>query len=577
MLGVGTIDSQQYEAATSAPVLVAPKERRTDHGLGPYFSEEVRRHLEGRYGADRLYGAGLQVYTTVDPLIQQTVEGAVKAQLLALDHRKGWRGPTLTLPPGDLESQVLPSWQELVLEPDGWYEGIVIDVSSNLATIKIADEHLVLELPGIEWTRRRRIRDVLATGDVAWFRLEQPVTAKGAADPTAGWIVHLEQEPELESAAVVIESATGAVRAMVGGWSFDRSKFNRATQAQRQVGSAFKPFIYGTALENGFTPADTLFDGPIALTGADNQVSYSPRNHTRRYFGIITLRRALESSVNVISVKLLDLVGIDRAIEFARRCGIRSDLPPYPSLALGSADLVPIELAAAYATFANQGIYVQPYLLEKVTTPSGRLLEEHLTQAHKALEPQVAYVLTHMLEGVVDRGSGAALSRLDVALAGKTGTTNDYSDAWFVGFTPKHTMLVWVGYDVKRSIGRGMTGSAAALPIWKAVAEAGLESGWIETGGAFPVPAGIDIVGVERRTGLLPSPGSRVVIIEDAFLAGTQPTLAYDPEWNKISLLPWYQQRPFYIPKEGELMPEDLDSEQWALIVEGWRERDRKN
>jgi penicillin-binding protein 1A len=342
------------------------------------------------------------------------------------------------------------------------------------------------------------------------------------------------------------------------------------TQAHRQVGSAFKPFVYGAALEMGFTPADTLFDAPTAFLGADNQLSYVPRNYYRKYYGILTLRRALELSINVASVKLLDMVGIDRVVDFAHRCGIESELPPYPSLALGTADLTPLETAAAYAAIANHGTYVAPYLIERVTTADGQRLEQHQPSTRTAMDPRVAFVLTYMLEGVVDRGTAAKAAGLDLDLAGKTGTTDDYSDAWFVGFTPRYTLLSWVGYDVKRSIGRNMTGAEAALPIWKSLVEAGLADGWLSPGERFTPPPGVVVEPVDYLTGLLPGPGAERTI-EEAFVAGTEPVQSYEPIWATIVSLPWYQQRPFYIPKEGEKMPtadmppaEDPDGEEHA-------------
>ena len=241
---------------------------------------------------------------------------------------------------------------------------------------------------------------------------------------------------------------------MVGGWDFERNKFNRITQAKRQVGSAFKPFVYGAALESGWTPADTLLDAPTSFLGADGRLSYRPENYYKKHYGIVTLRRALEQSINVPAVKLFDLVGGNRVLDFARRCGIRTKLPPYPSLALGAADLTPIELAAAFAAIANQGTHIEPYLIERVPTrrPGPRAALPGGPHRH---HPAVAYVLTHMMEGVVDHGTAYEPSKLPIDIAGKTGTTDDYSDAWFVGFTPRYTILTWVGYDVKRSLGTG--------------------------------------------------------------------------------------------------------------------------
>lgn len=549
----GMISEEDLRTALESPLLVVKRHRKADDGIAEYFAEEIRRYLEDRYGSDRLYDAGLQVKTTLDPGIQTTVEEAVEEQLLALDHGKGWRGAPIHLETEDLETEVLPSWEpEMELIPGRWYEGIVLEVAAGSARVRIGDRTLPLEREGFRWTGQRDARRILSPGDVAWFRLQSGEEDE-AHEP---WLV-LEQEPEIEAAALVLESATGAVRAMVGGWDFARSKFNRATQARRQVGSAFKPFVYGAALENGLTPADTLMDAPVAFRGADDQDSYRPRNYHRSHRGIITLRRALEQSVNVAAVKLIDLVGIDRTIDFAERAGIESELPPYPSLALGSADLVPLEVATAYATIGNHGLYMDPHLVESVATPEGQILEEHLPRPRKAMEREVAYVLTHMLEGVVDRGTGASLAPLPLALAGKTGTTNDNSDAWFVGFSPSHTILTWVGYDVKRSLGSRMTGARAALPIWKSIAEAGVDDGWLDEEARFSPPPGVTLRRVEYYSGRLPPPGDRAAVrtIEEAFVTGTEPTLAWDRQWGRVLDLPWYQQLAFYIPKEGERMP----------------------
>jgi penicillin-binding protein 1A len=537
----GYVSRERYQEAVEEPLLVV--RQRPHEQVAPYFAEEVRQHLEAELGATRIYESGLQVATTLDTAAQRSAEEALRAGLLRLDHRRGFRGEILKLDGGDLEARTLPSWNDLEPAPGRWYQGIVLGTNRNAARVKIHDRTYALTADGFGWTGRSRPSDLLERGDVAWFRLEAP---EGGGEA----VLHLEQEPEIEGAVLVLESASGAVRAMVGGWDFDRSKFNRAVQAERQVGSAFKLFVYGAALEAGYTPADTIFDGPTRFRGADADDSYQPKNHGLRHYGILTLRRALEGSINVPAVKLLDMVGVDRVIDFARRCGIDSRLPPYPSLALGAAELRPIELAAAYAAIANQGTWVKPYLVESVRAADGRTLEEHFPETRAATSPQVAYVLTHMLEGVVDRGTARRLSGLPVAIAGKTGTTDDYSDAWFIGFTPRYTLLTWVGYDMKRSLGRGMDGASAAVPIWKDVAEAGLATGWIEEGAGFQPPSGVVFAGIDFASGLLASDGFR-----ESFVAGTEPAQPYDAKWGLILSLPWYQQQPFYLPKRGERMP----------------------
>jgi len=266
----------------------------------------------------------------------------------------------------------------------------------------------------------------------------------------------------------------------------------------------------------------------------------------------VTLRRALELSINVPAVKLLDLIGGRRVVDFAHRCGIQTPLPTWPSIALGSADLVPLEVASAYSTIANQGTHIEPYFREKVSTPDGQVLEQHFPATYSAAAPGLAYVLTHMMEGVVDHGTAYDIHDLPLDIAGKTGTTDDFSDAWFVGYTPRYTILTWIGYDVKRSLGGGMSGAVAALPMWRAIAEDGLAAGWLKKGETFPVPPGVILRDVEYYSGLL-AQGGRTV--KEAFVTGTEPNRQYSSQWSTINSLPWYQQKAFYIPKEGEKMP----------------------
>jgi penicillin-binding protein 1A len=554
----GFIDRPAHDAAVLQPLGLARQREAQD--LGPYFAEAVRRHLEETYGSERLYTEGFEVRTTLDERIQRAAEAALSAGLQRIDHRRGWRGPVRRGESQLLTAQEIEEHAGRNPRPETWVPGLVLAVNADAAAVRTPAGDIRIEREGVAWTRRNEVSAVLRQGDLAWFRESTDPEAKRPPR----W--ELEQEPVVEGTAIVLESATGAVRALVGGWDFQRSKFDRATQAARQVGSAFKPFVFGAAIEAGYTPSDHLFDAPAVFTGADGLPSYSPRNYYRRYNGIITLESALEHSVNVPAVKLLDLLGVQHVIDFARRCGITSSLPPYPSLALGSADLIPMELAAAYATVANQGILVRPYLVEEVKRPDGATLERHALEPSKAMEPAVAYVLAHMLEGVVDRGTAARLSDLPLALAGKTGTTNDYTDAWFVGFSPRYTMLVWVGFDQKRTLGDRMTGAEAALPAWRLIAEAGLRDGWLTEGETFAVPPGVELRPVDAASGLAAAPGSAHVI-EEAFLAGTAPTETWTPRWDSILALPWSQQLAFYHPRQGEKMPGDDPAEVEALAA----------
>jgi penicillin-binding protein 1A len=576
MFAEGYVDRPAYEAAIAEPLGVVAQ--TTELPLAPYFAEDLRQQLESTFGTDAVHDGGLQVWTTLDADVQRAAETSLSDGLLAIDHRKGWRGAPDKLEEGEPESADLDAWAQQPIGPGRWVQGIVLESTPEIARVRVHEQVYELTADGIEWTGRKRPSDLLSRGEIAWFRLEapegappagqeaeseeaetadEPERAAAAVDP-AELRLFLEQPPDVQGAVVVLESATGAVRAMVGGWDFERSEFNRARQAKRQIGSAMKPFVYGAALEMGYTPADTIFDAPTGFLGADQKISYWPRNHSRRYGGIVTLRYALEHSINVPAVKLLDMIGVERVIDFSRRCGITSELYPYPSLALGAAEITPLELAGAYAAIANQGTWVEPYTIERVESANGEELLRHTPVTRTATAPQVAYVLTHMLEGTVDRGTAVSLRDLPLDLAGKTGTTDDYSDAWFVGFSPRYTMLVWVGYDVKKSLGSGMTGSRAALPIWRQIAEHGVEAGWLREGESFTPPPGLVFEQVEYKTGQLPGAAAQAGItggvLSEAFLAGSEPVQSSTPRSALVIGLPWYQQRPFYLPKEGENM-----------------------
>ncbi len=572
MLDEGMITRAQHDRAASQPLLVA--RQRAPEFFAPYFAEDVRKHLEAAYGADSLYEGGLQVQTTLDQRIQRSAEKGVREGLVRLAHRRGWRGPITTLDPAGLEEQTLPTWTDAEPVPGRWYQGIVLAAGPATATVKIGKGTYALDAGGIRWTGRSQPDDLLKPGAVAWFRLEAPDAGKDGKAKAAAKAeevkapelrLFLEQEPPMEGAAVVIETATGAVRAMVGGWDFERNKFNRVTQAKRQTGSAFKVFVYGAALEAGWTPADTILDAPTVFVGADGRLSYRPQNYYRKYYGIVTLRRSLALSLNVATVKLLDVIGVQRVIDFARRCGVSEPLPPYPSLALGTADLTPLSFAAAYATIANQGTWIEPYIIERVTGTEGQVLERRVPNTRTATDASVAYVLTHMLEGVVDHGTATPIRDLPFDVAGKTGTTDDFSDAWFVGFTPRYTILTWVGYDLKKSLGEGMSGTVAALPMWRTIADDGLVNGWLKKGETFQVPPGVVVRDVEFYTGLLPGTGSYRTQ-KEAFVAGTEPSGEYGPRWGTVLNLPWYQQKSFYIPKEGE---ETKPAEEGGVAGEG--------
>lgn len=586
MLGErGVMTPEEAAEAAAAPLGVVTQRRAKP--VAPYFAEKVRLDLYGAYGRKGLYERGLQVRTTLDRRMQRAARQALRGGLVRIDRLRGFRGPVARVDGDDLTAPdlaesfggVLGEWVGFEPEAGAWAPGLVLESGPENAEIRVGDHRFVLEPAGYRWTRRDS--PPLRQGDVAWFEL------RAAGDPAADaedaqaagearFALELVQEPAIEGAVLLLESATGAVRAMVGGWDYGRSEFNRAFQARRQVGSLFKPLVFGAAFEHGFTPADTLFDAPAVFLGADNRLDYSPRNFYREYLGILTLRQALERSVNVTSVKLHDIVGAERVVDFAHRAGVRSPLLPYPSLALGAADLTVMEVATAYATIANLGVHVEPYFVDRVTTRDGRELEAHVPRASTVVAPEVAFLLTHVLAGVVQRGTAQSARSLGLAaVAGKTGTTDGFTDAWFAGFTPRYTLVVWVGYDQQRRIGRNMTGAVAALPIWNEVLRLGIEDGWVDPALAFTRPEQVRLRPVEYNSGLLPArrrSGQRV--IEEAFIAGTEPVLSFDPETRAIYDLPWYQQRELYgEPKAGENMPEDLAD--WLPIMRGWQKGDR--
>ena len=327
-----------------------------------------------------------------------------------------------------------------------------------------------------------------------------------------------------EGAVLTIDPQTGYIKAMVGGYDFFRSEFNRAVQARRQPGSAFKPFVYIAALESGLTPATTIEDAPVTYPFGQNGKPWKPDNYDRKFRGVTTLQQAVEESINVVTVKLQEQIGIRRTVEVARRLGVQSPLNDDLTIALGSSDLTLLELTSAYGTLANQGVWVAPTAIRYVTDAEAKLLEENIPQGREAISPEIAYVMTHMLRGVVERGTGVGAKTLGRPLAAKTGTTNDYSNAWFIGFTPKVVTGVWVGYDRPRSLGRDETGSRVAVPIWVDYMSRVLAGTPSEE---FPVPERVVLVPMDMNPA-----GTCVKPVVMAFVRGTEPLATCGPPRN---------------------------------------------
>lgn len=555
---LGYLTQEQAEEIKKRPLDLKPE--HVSVACGRYFAEEVRRYLEKTYGTDALYRQGLNVRTTLHEQLQRVAEVALKKQLHWIDEQQGYRHEgvfNVLKEHPDLSGYQNKSWKYLTrMERNRLYPGVVMEVKRDRARVRVGSWTFVLSEDGYEWTGKR-LNDLLKVGDVAGFYLREEGSIK------------LSQVPFAQGAVVIMENSTGQVLAMVGGYDYSRSEFNRATQAMRQAGSAFKPFIYATALEQGWSWSDTIFDGPIYLVSDTGLPDYSPENYYKQYNGIVTLRKALEHSLNVCAVKLFLLVKPENVIRTAHQCGVTPEIPPYASSALGASEFQPLELTAAYTVFPNLGTHVKPHLVTDVTR-EGVYLEQNTPETVPALHPTIAYLMTSALEGVVKRGTGAAASRIPLPLAGKTGTTNDYTDAWFIGYSPSYTVGVWVGRDKKLPLGKRMPGATAALPVWMEIMGY-IEENKLEPVDRFSVPSGISFAKVDAETGLLAGSGCTHVI-QEVFLPGTQPQQSCGEEWHRRIHLPYYLQYAFYTPKPGEIMGNEYTEQVKQLIEEGYFE-----
>lgn len=513
----GYITAEERDQAMRTPIVLRSWEEDTPE-VGAYFAEEVRQFVQKEYGTDDLYRGGLDVHTTMDVRIQRAAEDSLREGLRSFDMRRGFREPERNILDEGLEPEEFDdaSWGRALMA-DRLYPAAVIGIEDRTIRVFLDDQIVELgEEAYASWTRGKKPLEILKRGDVVYVRYT--LSEEGDKQWT------LEQMPQVQGAVVVLDVPTGEVRALVGGYDFHSSKFNRAVQSVRQTGSGFKPFVYGAAFEKGYTPADTVFDAPVEISVGTAR--YSPRNYTGTYEGIITLQRALELSINIPAVKTLSMIGVDSVIDFARRAGVTTKLDPYPSLALGAAGAPPIQMAEAYNTFANRGVRIRPRLIDHISDSTGKALYQSYPEISEATSEQVAFVLTHMLQAVVRRGTGYAAHTLPGAYAGKTGTTNGYTDAWFVGYSPEYTIAVWVGYDdPQRSLGRGSTGGEVALPIWtgtfRRMDEAGVREKPAES---FTAPAGVVMVPFDLKTGRRPGNGECGRVVEGAFINGTQPS-----------------------------------------------------
>ncbi|MCT8999564.1 penicillin-binding protein 1A [Chelativorans intermedius] len=550
----GYITAEEAQKAKAAPLNVTPRRGGSYLFAADYFTEEVRRELIARYGENALYEGGLSVRTTLDPELQLFARKALQNGLIRYDTLRGFRGPVGRIdmsgdwgkPLGEIEAlRDVPEWRlAVVLEASA--EGITVglqpprEVSGALSKER---ETGTVALEDMKWALRHVVdgrlvkadspAGVLKPGDVVYVE-------KKKGEGEKGW--RLRQVPEIGGAIVAMDPHTGRVLAMVGGFSFANSQFNRATQALRQPGSAFKPIVYAAALDNGYTPASVVLDAPVSIQ-IGNQV-WEPKNYGGNFAGPSTLRMGIERSRNLMTVRLANDMGMDLVAEYAERFGLYDDMPEHLAMSLGSGETTVMRMVAAYAVMANGGKYIQPTLIDRIQDRYGKTVYKHdqrecqgcdaqawndqpepqlIDNREQVLDPMTAYQITSMMEGVVTRGTATTVAELGYPIAGKTGTTNEEKDAWFIGYTPNLVVGVFMGYDQPRPMGRGSTGGGLAAPIFKEFMASALKDARPVD---FKVPEGMKLIPIDRKTGMRAQAGQPGVIME-AFKPGTGPADTY--------------------------------------------------
>ncbi len=567
MLEDGYITKEQADEARAMPLTTTQRLRGPEYAAATYFVQELRRELIAAYGEETLEQGGLSIRSTLDTRLQLAAAQALQNGLIAYDRRHGWRGPITTLPVDDKAVEALKA----VKLPGGygtWEAALVTRVGERSADLLLTDG-ATIKLPAeeIKWAQTyspETGKPGLQVGHVVLAELKrqkldaseagapaQPATDQdgnpAAAPPAAPVMVPvgnatLRQVPEVDGALVALDPHTGRILAMQGGFSFFKSSFNRVTQASRQPGSSFKPFVYAAALEKGYTPSSRLLDAPFVSYDPSTRKYWSPKNYTAgQSYGLVTMRVALEKSLNMVTARVAQDIGMQAVSDLAQRTGVYEKLPPYAAMSLGAGETALIELVRGYATFVNGGRKITPTLLDRVQDRYGRTLFRHDKRPcegclaadwsgepppilpdtrEQVLDPIVAYQVTHMLEGVVERGTARRAQRVGKPLAGKTGTTDDYRDAIFVGFSPDLVVGVRIGFDDNRSLGEGEAGGAVAVPIFTEFMDKALEG---QPPTPFRIPPGVRLVSVDARTGV-PVNGSGQGIILEAFRPGTEPT-----------------------------------------------------
>jgi penicillin-binding protein 1A len=542
------ITPEEREAATAQEIVLRHPGAEQ---LAPHFMEYIRQHLMARYGETMVYKGGLEVFTTLNAEWQQVAEQAIRTGLRQLDKRQGWRGPIGNEDPAAFaaSSAATPPAE---LKPGDVLKGMVSKVGKDAFVVTAGGREGLLSFEDMAWAKRRlrgrdptkdyvlvpNVKTLLKPGDLI------EVEVKKIEKEVPHFL--LEQTPSAEGALVALDPRTGAIKAMVGGFDFARSEYNRAVLAHRQSGSAFKPIIYATALNKGLSPATLLLDAPVVYEQQEKDKIWKPENYEKKFYGPITMRDALTHSRNLATVRLLEQVGIPNVIEFAQTLGIHSPLNRDLSLALGSSSVTLMELTSAFGIFANQGAHAEPMAITLVQDNNGQKLEEAAPVAKPVVSKEIAFLLTNMLEDVIQRGTGVRAKGLGRPVAGKTGTTNDYTDAWFIGYTPNLVVGVWVGFDDIRSLGEAESGSHAALPIWIEFMREAFKTLPVMQ---FEVPDDIEYVRVDSTTGLLASEAEERGTVE-LFAKGTSPK---EPVASSIDPMDFYKlDQPLDAKAQGE-------------------------
>ena len=553
MADLNYISPEERQRALRTPLKIQPRESAY-FSKAPYFTEFIRQQVERKYGKEKLYQEGLRIYTTLDLPLQRMAQESLEMGLRELDKRQGFRGPVQTLSSKDLKTITQKKGGVNPLPQSEILEGVILskEDSKKLFTVWVEDRKGTLSFSELAWAqqikptphfRPQKVKDpsdLLNVGDVVHVRVKEP--------PRKGQplLLALDQEPLVQGALLCIDPKTGYIRAMVGGRDFSESQFNRTIHSRRQPGSAFKPFIYAAALEKGYTPSTVLMDSPVEYADHDGGAYWAPKNYDKNFMGPITFRNALAHSRNVVTVKILEDIGVGHALKFIKKMGIESPVKRDLSIALGTSGVSMLELTAGFGVFADGGERIKPIFIKKIVTMKGEVIEENTPYVEleekedeeetpespspvlreRVISPQNAFIMTHLLEGVVQHGTGQRAKVLGRPLAGKTGTSSDYADAWFIGYTPSLLSSVWVGFDDKTSLGKGETGARAALPIWISFMSQALKDTSIED---FKVPEGITLMRINIETGLR-SDGSSQDTIMETFIEGSTPAEKEDQE-----------------------------------------------